>query len=96
MVLLTKMGFPDRFRDIVMKCVWSASYSVLLIWNPIPSFRLERGLHQGILCHHIYLLCVRMDCLFLLTKAQEGEVLNDFIWGLVLKRRSRNQEKSPG
>lgn len=70
------MGFPTKFRELVMKCVCSVSYSVLLNGTPLPVFTPERGLRQGDpLSPYLFVMCVEVLS-FLLNKAQQEGVLN--------------------
>ena len=45
--MMEKMRFPVNFVDIVMKCVSSASFTILVNGQPTRSFTSSRGLRQG-------------------------------------------------
>ena len=42
--VLHNIGFPDHWTNLVMKCVTTVSFSVLLNGVACEMFRLERGL----------------------------------------------------
>lgn len=46
-VVMTKMGFPNAFTLLVMRCVNSVLFQVLLNETPTPSFKPTRGIRQG-------------------------------------------------
>lgn len=79
---MQKMGFPLKFTELVMRCVGSASYSVLLNGKPLPGFRPERGLRQGDpLSPYLFVLCAEVLS-FLLRKAQDEGILSGFKVGM--------------
>lgn len=45
-LLLEKLQFPTLFTDLIMKCVSTVEYSVILNGELLPSFKPERGLRQ--------------------------------------------------
>ncbi|XP_016200333.1 uncharacterized protein LOC107641352 [Arachis ipaensis] len=46
-IVLQKMGFGWRWRELVKECVSSASMSILINDSPSKPFKMERGLRQG-------------------------------------------------
>lgn len=75
------MGFPNKFIDLVLKCVCLVSYRVLLNGNPLQSFRPERSLRQGDpLSPYLFIMCAEVLS-FLLRKAQDDGVLQGFKMG---------------
>ena len=69
------MGFLERFVKIIMSCVTSVSYSVLLNGEPTGNIKPSRGLHQGDpLSPYLFLICA-MGLQGLLHKAEsEGHL----------------------
>lgn len=56
-----KMNFPTNFIELIMKCVSSVSYSVLLNGDVLPAFRPTRGLRQGDpLSPYLFVLCAEV------------------------------------
>ena len=45
--MMSKLGFPDNYVKLVMKCMTSATFSVLVNGQPSRSFYPSRGLRQG-------------------------------------------------
>lgn len=45
--LLTLLGFENRFTKLVMECIMTPRYSILLNGSPFGYFAAERGLRQG-------------------------------------------------
>lgn len=46
-MVLTRMNFLDLFINIIMECILSISYSLLLNGHKVQSFHPSRGLRQG-------------------------------------------------
>lgn len=46
-VVMVKLGFCTSWIDLVMRCVTTISYSVMINGNPSIPFNPERGLRQG-------------------------------------------------
>ena len=45
--MTVKMGFPDCYVKLIMKCVQSTSFSILVNGQPSRNFLPTRGLRQG-------------------------------------------------
>ena len=57
--IMQKMGFNVKWVNIMMRCVHTVSYSVLINGKPCGNITLSRGLRQGDpLSPHLVLLCV--------------------------------------
>lgn len=54
--VMRKMGFCEVWVSIIMQCVSSAQFYVLLNGQPGKSFKSSKGLRQGTLYPHIYFL----------------------------------------
>lgn len=56
--LIRTIGFPDRFFGLIMKCVLTVSFSLMLNGRRCGEIILERGIRQGIPCPFTYLFFV--------------------------------------
>jgi hypothetical protein len=76
--VMNKMGFDSRWVDLVMKCVSTINYAVLINGSPMGIFYPSRGLRQGDpLSPYLFLLCA--ECLSnLLSNAEK----KDYITGV--------------
>ncbi|XP_057443227.1 uncharacterized protein LOC130735144 [Lotus japonicus] len=74
--VLSSMGFPQRMTDLIMNCVCTASFSVLLNGRPGVSFTSSRGLRQGDpLSPYLFILCAEVLS-GLLLQAQENQAIH--------------------
>ncbi|XP_060973692.1 uncharacterized protein LOC133038980 [Cannabis sativa] len=70
--VLTAVGFDDRSKKLVMACVTSVSYSVLLNGCPLRKLKPQRGLRQGdSLSPFLFLLCQEVLSK-LISREEEG------------------------
>ncbi len=80
--IMFKMGFHNKWVSLVMACVRSVSYSVLINGEPKGYFHPSRGLRQGDpISHYLFLLCAE-GLHALLTRA----TLSRQIQGLSISR----------
>lgn len=70
------MGFYDKWVSMIMRCVSTVSFSVLLNGCPCPDFTLHRGLCQGDpLSPYLFILCAEVLS-SLISRAQEHNILH--------------------
>jgi hypothetical protein len=74
MAVMNKMSFDSRWVDLVMKCVSTVNYVVLINGNPVGIFYPSRGLRQGDpISPYLFLLCA--ECLSNLLNNAENKGL---------------------
>jgi hypothetical protein len=60
--IILKMGFNHNWVDLVMRCVTTASYSILINGIPGENLNPERGLKKGApLSTYLFLLCAEYE-----------------------------------
>lgn len=79
--LLRKMGFHNKWVDLMMECITTVSYSILINGEPSQTIRPSRGLRQrDLLSPYLFLLCTE-GLQDLLTKAAaSGDIRGIFIY----------------
>lgn len=71
--LLKVMGFPSRWNSLIMKCVSTVSFSVLVNGIPHREFCPQRGLRQGdLLSPYLFILCVEAISAMLSSAVHNG------------------------
>lgn len=78
------MGFSKKLVDLIMRCISTVSYQILINGQPSKSFSPERGLRQGDpLSPYIFILCANVLSGLLLSK-----ISNKMLHGLKVARQA--------
>ena len=84
--IMKKMGFETRWINLIMECISTITYSVLINGAPTEAIHPSRGLRQGdLLLPYLFLLCSE-GLHFLLHMAAESK---QFRWVSICKKGSR-------
>ncbi|VFQ90070.1 unnamed protein product [Cuscuta campestris] len=71
--VMVGLGFPTRFISLIMECVTTASYSIMVNGEGHGFFKSKRGLRQGDpMAPTLFLFCIEYFSRMLNTKAKEG------------------------
>ena len=78
--ILLKLGFQDSWVALIMECISTVSYSILVNGEPKGLIRPSRGLRQGDpLSPYLFLFCVEgLNALFC-NAASRGDIQGFFI-----------------
>jgi hypothetical protein len=73
--IMLKLGFADRWVSLIMTCVRSVSYSVLINGQPYGFFKPSRGIRQGdLLSPYLFILCAEGLSTLLHKAEEEGKI----------------------
>ena len=74
--ILLKMGFSDTWVALIMECIITVSYSILVNGEPKGVIVPSRGLRQGdLLSPYLFLFCAEGLNALLLNAADEGVLM---------------------
>lgn len=73
--VLTAMGSPGQFVNLIMRCISSVSYQILINGQPSESFTPEKGLWQGDpISPYLFILCLDVLCGLLSKDVEERKI----------------------
>ena len=79
--ILLKMGFQDTWVDMIMQCIMTVSYSILVNGQPTGLIYPSRGLRQGDpLSPFLFLFCAKGLNALLFQAANNKEIRGYFIF----------------
>lgn len=74
-IMLHKMGFSLRFISLIMRCITSISYQILIKGQPSRSFEPERGLRQrDSLTPYVFILCENLMPIAISYKVRKNKI----------------------
>jgi hypothetical protein len=74
--VLRKLGFANRWVDLLMSCIRSVTYSILINGQPQGLITPSRGIRQGDpLSPYLFILCAEALSSLLQSSAREGRIL---------------------
>jgi hypothetical protein len=74
--VMIKMGFADRWVNLVMKCVTTVSYSVVVNGNPLGDIKPSRGIRQGDpISPYLFLICAE-GLSALIKRAEQAGIIS--------------------
>lgn len=70
---LKHMGFPNNIINVIMSCIRTVTFSIMINGEPIDPFHPKRGIRQGdLLSSYIFILCVEIMSGLIAKGQQEG------------------------
>jgi hypothetical protein len=73
--VMCKMGFPDKWINLIMECVRTVSYAIIVNGQPVGHIVPERGLRQGDpLSPYLFLICAE-SLSAMLSKAERNGII---------------------
>jgi hypothetical protein len=73
--MMNQLGFAEKWVSLVMRCVKTVSYSILVNGGPTESFKPTRGIRQGDpLSLYLFLLCVECLNSMMVIAEQAGRI----------------------
>ena len=76
--IMRKMGFHPRWVSMIMMCISTVSYSLLVNGEPMVILIPLVGYAKGILYHHICLYCVQKNFILLLHRLPSKGIYKEF------------------
>ena len=74
-VVMIQMGFNDRWVALIMECISSITYSLLINREPFGEIKPSRGIHQGNpLSPYLFLLCLEGLHRMIQKAADSGDI----------------------
>jgi len=74
--VMIKMGFADRWVNLVMKCVTTVSYSVVVNGSPVGNIKPSRGIRQGDpISPYLFLICDE-GLSALINRAEQASIIS--------------------
>jgi hypothetical protein len=71
--VMRRMGFDQKWRALIMQCITSVSFSILINGQPTESFKPSRGIRQGDpLSPYLFIICAEVLSSLLSQAANSG------------------------